>query len=178
MFNMDKNKTRMPERVPQLRNKNFKEVSAGYNVEMAINEANRCLGCKTPACVSACPVNVPIPQFIQKIKDNEFEEAYQIIKTVNSLPAVCGRVCPQETQCESKCVRGLKGESVAIGRLERFVADYHMKNCEEKPVKPATNGHKVAVIGSGPSGLTCAGDLAKLGYEVTILKLSTKPAAF
>ena len=170
MFNMDKNKTRMPERVPQLRNKNFKEVSAGYNVEMAINEANRCLGCKTPACVSACPVNVPIPQFIQKIKDNEFEEAYQIIKTVNSLPAVCGRVCPQETQCESKCVRGLKGESVAIGRLERFVADYHMKNCEEKPVKPATNGHKVAVIGSGPSGLTCAGDLAKLGYEVTIFE--------
>lgn len=170
MFNMDKNKTRMPERVPQLRNKNFKEVSAGYNVEMAINEANRCLGCKTPACVSACPVNVPIPQFIQKIKDNEFEDAYQIIKTVNSLPAVCGRVCPQETQCESKCVRGLKGESVAIGRLERFVADYHMKNCEEKPVKPATNGHKVAVIGSGPSGLTCAGDLAKLGYEVTIFE--------
>lgn len=170
MANMCPTKTAMPEQDPNVRNKNFEEVATGYTEEMAINEAARCLNCKNMPCVSGCPVNVPIPAFIAQVKEGNFEEAYSIITTASSLPAVCGRVCPQETQCESKCVRGIKTESVGIGRLERFVADYHMKNSTEKAVKPESNGHKVAVIGSGPAGLTCAGTLAKKGYEVTVFE--------
>jgi len=160
----------MPEQDPQVRNKNFAEVSLGYTAEMAKEEALRCLSCKTKPCVAGCPVNVRIPEFIGKVASGDFEEAYQILLSTNCLPAVCGRVCPQETQCEEKCVRAIKGEPVAIGRLERFVADYHIQNVVDtsEPVPP--NGHKVAVIGSGPSGLTCAGDLAQLGYEVTIFE--------
>ncbi len=168
MPNMCPTKTPMPEQEPNVRNKNFEEVALGYTEEMAINEAQRCLNCKKMPCVSGCPVNVPIPNFISHVAKGEFDEAYEVISSANSLPAVCGRVCPQESQCESKCVRGIKTESVAIGRLERFVADYHMKNSTAKPELPAPNGHKVAVIGSGPSGLTCAGILAKQGYEVTV----------
>ena len=160
----------MPEQDPNVRNKNFLEVSTGYTEEMAKEEATRCLNCKNSPCVNGCPVNVHIPEFIAKIAAGEFEEAYKIITSTNGLPAVCGRVCPQESQCEGKCVRGIKGEPVGIGRLERFCADYHMKNSTEKPEKPKTNGKKVAVIGAGPSGLTCAGDLAKKGYEVTIFE--------
>ncbi len=170
MPNMCPNKTPMPEQEPNVRNKNFEEVAIGYTEEMAINEATRCLNCKNRPCVSGCPVNVPIPDFISHVAKGEFEEAYSVITTASSLPAVCGRVCPQETQCESKCVRGIKTESVGIGRLERFVADYHMKNATEKAEKPESNGHKVAVIGSGPAGLTCAGTLAKKGYEVTVFE--------
>ena len=168
--NMCPTKTPMPEQDPNVRNKNFEEVAIGYTEEMAINEATRCLNCKNMPCVSGCPVNVPIPDFIAQVKEGNFEEAYSIITKASSLPAVCGRVCPQETQCESKCVRGIKTESVGIGRLERFVADYHMNNSTEKAVKPESNGHKVAVIGSGPAGLTCAGTLAKQGYEVTVFE--------
>ena len=168
--NMCPTKTPMPEQEPNVRNKNFDEVAIGYTAEMAINEATRCLNCKNRPCVSGCPVNVPIPDFIAHVKEGEFEEAYSVITTASSLPAVCGRVCPQETQCESKCVRGIKTESVGIGRLERFVADYHMKNATEKAEKPESNGHRVAVIGSGPAGLTCAGTLAKKGYEVTVFE--------
>lgn len=168
--NMCPTKTAMPEQDPNVRNKNFEEVAIGYTEEMAINEATRCLNCKNKPCVSGCPVNVPIPDFIAQVKEGNFEEAYSVITTASSLPAVCGRVCPQETQCESKCVRGIKTESVGIGRLERFVADYHMKNATEKAVKPESNGHRVAVIGSGPAGLTCAGTLAKQGYEVTVFE--------
>lgn len=168
--NMCPNKTPMPEQDPNVRNKNFEEVAVGYTEEMAVNEAARCLNCKNRPCVSGCPVNVPIPDFIAQVKEGNFEEAYSIITTASSLPAVCGRVCPQETQCESKCVRGIKTESVGIGRLERFVADYHMKNAKEKAEKPESNGHKIAVIGSGPAGLTCAGTLAKQGYEVTVFE--------
>ena len=168
--NMCPTKTAMPEQDPNVRNKNFEEVAIGYTEEMAINEATRCLNCKNKPCVSGCPVNVPIPDFIAQVKEGNFEEAYSVITTASSLPAVCGRVCPQETQCESKCVRGIKTESVGIGRLERFVADYHMKNAAEKAEKPESNGHRVAVIGSGPAGLTCAGTLAKQGYEVTVFE--------
>ncbi len=170
MANMAPKKNAMPEQDAKVRARNFKEVALGYTPEQAIDEANRCLGCKHRPCVAGCPVNVPIPEFIAFVKEGKFEEAYQKIRETNALPAVCGRVCPQETQCESKCVRGIKGEPVAIGRLERFVADWHMANVEDKPEKPASNGHKVAIVGSGPSGLTCAGDLAKLGYEVTIFE--------
>jgi len=170
MANMALKKNVMPEQDAKVRARNFKEVALGYTPEQAIDEANRCLGCKNRPCVGGCPVNVPIPEFIALVKEGKFEEAYQTIRTTNALPAVCGRVCPQESQCESKCVRGIKGEPVAIGRLERFVADWHMANATEKAAKPETNGHKVAVVGSGPSGLTCAGDLAKLGYEVTIFE--------
>ena len=170
MANMSLKKVPMPEQDPNVRNKNFLEVSTGYTEEMAKEEATRCLNCKNSPCVNGCPVNVHIPEFIAKIAAGEFEEAYKIITSTNGLPAVCGRVCPQESQCEGKCVRGLKGEPVGIGRLERFCADYHMKNSTEKPEKPKTNGKKVAVIGAGPSGLTCAGDLAKKGYEVTIFE--------
>lgn len=170
MANMSLKKVPMPEQEPNVRNKNFLEVSTGYTEEMAKEEATRCLNCKNSPCVKGCPVNVHIPEFIAKVAEGEFEEAYKIITSTNGLPAVCGRVCPQESQCEGKCVRGIKGEPVGIGRLERFCADYHMKNSTEKPEKPQTNGKKVAVIGAGPSGLTCAGDLAKKGYEVTIFE--------
>ena len=166
--NMSLTRNAMPTQDPQVRAHNFEEVALGYTEEMAIDEANRCLNCKNMPCVNGCPVKIHIPEFITKIKEGDFEGAYQIITKSSSLPAVCGRVCPQETQCESKCVRGIKGESVGIGRLERFVADWHNTFSTEAPVRPESNGHKVAVVGSGPSGLTCAGDLAKKGYEVTV----------
>ena len=170
MANMSLEKIKMPEQAPDVRNKNFKEVSLGYTEEMAIEEAQRCLNCKHKPCVSGCPVNVRIPEFIAEVAKGDFMAAYKVITSTNALPAVCGRVCPQESQCESKCVRGMKGEAVAIGRLERFVADWYMKNCDEMPEKPASNGKKVAVIGSGPSALACAGDLAKQGYAVTMFE--------
>ena len=160
----------MPTQDAKVRARNFDEVALGYTEEMAIDEANRCLGCKNMPCVAGCPVKVHIPAFIEKIKQGDFEGAYGIITQASSLPAVCGRVCPQETQCESKCVRGIKGESVGIGRLERFVADWHNTFCTEQPLRPESNGHRVAIVGSGPSGLTCAGDLAKKGYEVTVFE--------
>ena len=170
MPNMSPQKVEMPVQAGNVRNKNFDEVALGYTEEMAVEEATRCLNCKNMPCVGGCPVNVRIPEFIQEIAKGEYEKAYEIIKTTNSLPAVCGRVCPQENQCESKCVRGIKGESVAIGRLERFVADYHLKNGKEQIELPKSNGIKVAVIGSGPAGLSCAGDLAKMGYKVTVFE--------
>ena len=170
MPNMSLKKNEMPSQAPDVHNKNFREVALGYSEEQAIDEAQRCLHCKNKPCVSGCPVNIFIPDFIQEVAKGNFEEAYQIIVKSSSLPAVCGRVCPQESQCESKCVRGVKGEPVAIGRLERFVADWHNAHVKEAPQKPAPNGHKVAVVGSGPSGLTCAGDLAKLGYDVTVFE--------
>ena len=170
MANMSLKKNEMPSQAPDIRNKNFDEVALGYTKEQALDEAARCLNCKNKPCMTGCPVAVHIPEFIEKVAAGEFEEAYQIISKSSSLPAVCGRVCPQESQCEKYCVRGIKGEPVGIGRLERFVADYHNSNCKESAVKPESNGHKVAVIGSGPSGLTCAGDLAKLGYEVTVFE--------
>ena len=166
--NMSLTRNVMPTQDALVRAHNFSEVALGYTEEMAIDEANRCLNCKNMPCVDGCPVKIHIPEFITKIKEGDFEGAYQIISGSSSLPAVCGRVCPQETQCESKCVRGIKGESVGIGRLERFVADWHNTFCTEEPVRPESNGHKVAVVGSGPSGLTCAGDLAKKGYDVTV----------
>lgn len=166
--NMSLKKNEMPTQPADVRSTNFDEVALGYSAEVAVNEAERCLSCKHMPCVSGCPVNINIPDFISKIKESNFEGAYEVIAKSSSLPAVCGRVCPQETQCEAKCVRGIKGESVAIGRLERFVADWHNENSTEAPQKPESNGHRVAVIGSGPSGLTCAGDLAKKGYQVTV----------
>ena len=166
---MEKNP--MPEQDPQVRNHNFDEVALGYTPEMAIDEAKRCLNCHNMPCRSGCPVSVRIPEFIAKVAEGDFDAAYEIITSTNSLPAVCGRVCPQEKQCESKCVRGIKGESVGIGRLERFVADYHMNKADKPaPVVPESNGHKIAVVGSGPSSLTCAGDLRKMGYDVTIFE--------
>lgn len=170
MLNMDPKKTPMPVQDPNVRRSNFEEVAMGYSEEDAIYEAQRCLHCKHQPCVSGCPVNIHIPDFIEKVKDGDFEGAYQVISLTSSLPAVCGRVCPQENQCEKHCVRGIKHEAVGIGRLERFVADYHREHTQEKPVKPQSNGHKVAIVGAGPSGLTCAGDLAKKGYEVTIFE--------
>ena len=170
MPNMSMKKNPMPTQEPEVRNKNFNEVALGYTEEQAIDEAKRCLNCKNRPCVGGCPVKFYIPDFIAKVAEGKFEEAYAIISQSSSLPAVCGRVCPQETQCEGKCVRGIKGEPVAIGRLERFVADYHNAHSTETVEKPQSNGHKVAVIGSGPSGLTCAGDLAKKGYEVTVFE--------
>ncbi len=170
MPNMNPKKMPMPEQEPDVRNKNFKEVTLGYTAEMAMEEAQRCLGCKNRPCISGCPVQVKIPEFIALVAEGKFMDAAAKIKETSALPAVCGRVCPQETQCEQKCVRGIKGEPVAIGRLERFVADYARENGEEKPAKPEPNGHKVAVIGAGPAGLTCAGDLARLGYEVTVFE--------
>lgn len=158
------------EQAPDVRNKNFLEVSCGYGEDEAVEEATRCLNCKNMPCVSGCPVNVRIPEFIAKAVQRDFEGAYKVISATNGLPAVCGRVCPQENQCEGKCVRGIKGEPVGIGRLERFCADYHNANSAEMPEKPASNGKKVAVVGGGPSGLTCAGDLAKKGYEVTVFE--------
>ena len=170
MPNMTMTKLPMPEQDPKVRARNFEEVSYGYTEEMAVEEAQRCLHCKHMPCVSGCPVNVQIPKFIQLIAEHKFADACAAIKETSALPAVCGRVCPQETQCEGKCVRGIKGEPVAIGRLERFAADWDMKNGKNEVVKPESNGHKVAVIGAGPAGLTCAGDLAKKGYEVTIFE--------
>lgn len=171
MANMRMDKNPMPEQEPLVRNKNFEEVALGYTEEMAIDEAKRCLNCKDPRCRKGCPVNVRIPEFIAQVAQGNFEEAYQIITSTNALPAICGRVCPQENQCEGQCVRGIKGESVGIGRLERFVADWHMaNNANEVLEKPASNGKKVAVVGSGPAGLTCAGDLARQGYEVTVFE--------
>ena len=168
--NMDMNKCPMPVQDPDVRNKNFDEVALGYTYDMAVNEARRCLNCKNKPCVSACPVQINIPAFIERVANEDIEGAFAILSESTSLPAVCGRVCPQENQCEGKCVRGIKGEPVGIGRLERFVADYHREHCTDAPVKPEPNGHKVAVIGAGPSGLTVAGDLAKLGYKVTIFE--------
>ena len=170
MANMSPNKNPMPTLLPEERAKTFSEVAIGYTEEMAIDEALRCLSCKNMPCVNGCPVNVRIPDFIAKIKVGDFEGAYKIISETSNLPAICGRVCPQETQCEAKCVRGIKGEPVGIGRLERFVADWHNAHSEVPPTPCESNGHKVAVVGSGPSGLTCAGDLAKLGYSVTVFE--------
>lgn len=170
MPNMSLKKNEMPSQAPDVRNKNFDEVALGYSREQAIDEANRCLNCKNKPCVGGCPVAIDIPAFISKVKEGEFEEAYEIISLSSSLPAVCGRVCPQETQCECRCVRAKKGDPVGIGRLERFVADYHNENSDGSVKKPESNGHRVAVIGSGPSGLTCAGDLAKKGYDVTVFE--------
>ena len=170
MANMSLKKNPMPSQEPDVRNKNFNEVALGYTKEQALDEAQRCLHCKNKPCMQGCPVMVHIPDFIEKVAAGEFEEAYQIISNTSALPAVCGRVCPQESQCEKYCVRGVKGEPVGIGRLERFVADWHNANCTEAPAKPASNGHKVAIIGSGPAGLTCAGDLARKGYEVTVFE--------
>ena len=170
MANMSMKKNGMPEQEPDVRNKNFSEVALGYTEEQAVDEAKRCLNCKNKPCVGGCPVHIDIPSFIKEMAEGRFEEAYSVISKSSSLPAVCGRVCPQETQCEQRCVRGLKGEPVGIGRLERFAADYHNKNSGEKPKRPEPNGHKVAIIGSGPSGLTCAGDLAKKGYDVTVFE--------
>ena len=167
---LQQKKHEMPTQAPEVRAHNFDEVALGYTAEIALEEAQRCLNCKNRPCVEGCPVNIDIPDFISKIKEGDFEGAYGVITKSSSLPAVCGRVCPQETQCESKCTMGVKFEPVGIGRLERFVADYHNENCREAPVKPQSNGHKVAVIGSGPSGLTCAGDLAKKGYKVTVFE--------
>lgn len=160
----------MPHQEPLVRNKNFLEVATGYDAQTAMDEALRCLHCKHRPCISGCPVQIHIPDFIAKVAEGDFEAAYQIISESSSLPAVCGRVCPQERQCESKCVRGIKGDAVSIGRLERFVADWHNSHCKVWPAVPERNGHKVAVIGSGPSGLTCAGDLARLGYDVTVFE--------
>lgn len=160
----------MPHQEPLVRNKNFLEVATGYDEQTAMDEALRCLHCKHKPCISGCPVQIHIPDFIAKVAEGDFEAAYQIISESSSLPAVCGRVCPQERQCESKCVRGIKGDAVSIGRLERFVADWHNSHCKVWPAVPERNGHKVAVIGSGPSGLTCAGDLARLGYDVTVFE--------
>ena len=168
--NMSPTKNVMPTQDAKARARNFDEVALGYSEEAAIDEANRCLNCKHMPCVAGCPVKIHIPAFIAKIREGDFEGAYQIITQSSSLPAVCGRVCPQEVQCESRCVRALKGESVGIGRLERFVADWHNTFCTDEPTRPASNGHKVAVVGSGPSGLSCAGDLAKSGYEVTVFE--------
>ena len=167
---MNPKKNPMPAQDPLVRNKNFQEVTLGYSAETAIDEAQRCLNCKNQPCVTGCPVNIRIPEFIAFVAEGKFEEAYQVIHQSSSLPAVCGRVCPQETQCEGKCTRGIKGEPVGIGRLERFVADWHNANVTAAPERPVPNGHKVAVVGSGPAGLTCAGDLAKLGYEVTVFE--------
>ena len=170
MPNMSLTKVVMPEQEPDVRNKNFEEVALGYTKEMAMEEATRCLNCKHQPCKQGCPVGVPIPEFIQEVAAGNMEEAYKIITSENALPAICGRVCPQENQCEGKCVRGIKGEAVGIGRLERFVADYHMANGKAPELDIKSNGIKVAIIGSGPAGITCAGELAKKGYEVTVFE--------
>ncbi len=170
MPNLSQKKVPIPEQEPAVRAHNFNEVTLGYTKEMAMEEASRCLNCKNMPCVSGCPVGVHIPEFIKKLTEGQFEEAYEIIHSTNGLPAVCGRVCPQERQCESKCVRGIKGEPVGIGRLERFTADTHMALDNTAVKKPVPNGHKVAVVGGGPAGLTCAGELARKGYAVTIFE--------
>ena len=168
MPNMNPKKLPMPEQPADVRNHNFEEVALGYTAEMAIEEAGRCLQCKNPHCVAGCPVNIHIPEFIAQVAKGDFAAAYEVISQTNALPSISGRVCPQESQCEAKCVRGIKGEPVAIGRLERFVADWYREHVNAMPKKPAANGHRVAVVGSGPAGLTCASDLAKLGYAVTV----------
>lgn len=173
--NNQKSKVPIPEQPPLVRNKNFNEVVLGYTPEMAMNEAARCLNCKTKPCVAGCPVGVPIPEFAEQIAEGNFEEAYQIITRENTLPAICGRVCPQESQCEGKCVRGIKGEPVGIGRLERFAADWHMAHTQPAVPNIQKNGKKVAVVGSGPSGLSCAGELVKKGYDVTVFEALHKP---
>ena len=170
MANMSLKKNPMTSQDPNVRNKNFEEVALGYTEEQALDEAARCLNCKNKPCMQGCPVMVHIPDFIAEVAKGDFEAAYQIIAATSALPAVCGRVCPQESQCEKHCVRGIKGEPVGIGRLERFVADWHREHATAAPEKPASNGHRVAVVGSGPSGLTCAGDLARKGYEVTVFE--------
>ena len=170
MANMSLKKNPMPSQEPDVRTKNFNEVALGYTKEQALDEAQRCLHCKNKPCMQGCPVMVHIPDFIAKVAEGDCEAAYQIIAATSALPAVCGRVCPQESQCEKYCVRGIKGESVGIGRLERFVADWHRQHTTAAPEKPASNGHKVAVVGSGPAGLTCAGDLARKGYDVTVFE--------
>ena len=170
MANMSLKKVPMPEQEPLVRARNFQEVTLGYTEEMAVEEAGRCLNCKNPKCVEGCPVNVRIPEFIAKVRERDFKAAYEVITSTNALPALSGRVCPQETQCESKCVRGIKGEPVAIGRLERFVADWYRENVNAMPEKAPSNGIKVAVVGSGPAGLTCASDLAKKGYQVSVFE--------
>ena len=175
MYNKSLTKLPAREQAPEVRRRNFEEVSQGYDEAMAREEATRCIDCKNPACMTGCPVGVHIPDFIRHVKEGEFEQAYETIRLTNNLPAICGRVCPQETQCESKCVRGVKGDPVGIGRLERFCADYAMQHASAKAGRPAPNGHRVAVVGSGPSGLTCAGDLAKLGYDVTIFEALHTP---
>ena len=175
MYNKSLTKLPAREQAPEARRRNFEEVSQGYDEAMAREEATRCIDCKNPACMTGCPVGVHIPDFIRHVKEGEFEQAYETIRLTNNLPAICGRVCPQETQCESKCVRGVKGDPVGIGRLERFCADYAMQHASTKTGRPAPNGHRVAVVGSGPSGLTCAGDLAKLGYDVTIFEALHTP---
>ena len=175
MANMSLKKVPMPEQAPDVRNKNFKEVALGYTAEMAMEEAGRCLNCKHKPCVQGCPVNVPIPEFIAKVAAGDFEGAYEVITSENALPAICGRVCPQENQCEGKCVRGIKGEPVGIGRMERFVADWHMANAAEKAIDIEKNGKKVAVVGCGPAGITCAGELIKKGYDVTVFEALHKP---
>ncbi len=170
MANMSPTKVPMPQQDPNVRNKNFEEVATGYTAEMAMEEASRCINCKNKPCMTGCPVNVPIPGFIEQVAAGNFEKAYEIITSENALPAICGRVCPQENQCEGKCIRGIKGEAVSIGRLERFVADYHMQNGVKQELNIEKNGKKVAVVGSGPAGITCAGELAKKGYDVTIFE--------
>ncbi len=179
MPNMNPKKLPAREQAPDVRNKNFEEVSQGYDVAMAQEEAKRCLQCKNKPCVGGCPVNVRIPEFIKAIEETDFDLAYQILRSTNNLPAICGRVCPQETQCEQRCVRGIKGEPVGIGRLERFAADYAMQKAREEGIKPEPvsekNGKRIAVVGSGPAGLTCAADLAKLGYDVTIFEALHTP---
>nr|MDD6336565.1 NAD(P)-binding protein [bacterium] len=168
MPNMSLKKQEMPTQAPDVRSTNFDEVALGYTPEQAVEEAKRCLNCKHKPCVGGCPVSIDIPGFIAKVAAGDFAAAYEVLTRSTALPAVCGRVCPQESQCEKHCVRGIKGEPVAIGRLERFVADWHMAQKQAPAQKPEPNGHKVAVIGSGPSGLTCAGELAKKGYSVTV----------
>ena len=175
MPNMSLKKVSMPEQDPNIRNKNYDEVSLGYTEAMAIEEAERCLNCKHKPCIKGCPVGVKIPEFITHVKNGEFNEAYHVIKETNLLPAVCGRVCPQESQCEAVCVRAIKGEAVGIGRLERFVADHFMANHEDHCEEVISNNIKVAVVGAGPAGLTCACDLAKQGYDVTVFEAFHTP---
>ncbi|MCF2596094.1 NADPH-dependent glutamate synthase [Pseudoflavonifractor phocaeensis] len=175
MANMQMTKTPMPEQEPNVRNANFKEVALGYTLEQAMNEAQRCIHCKNPACVSGCPVGIPIPDFLAKVAEGDIAAAYEILSNANALPAISGRVCPQENQCEGKCVRGVKGEPVSIGRVERFVADWAAEHGIANVATAPKNGHKVAVIGSGPAGLTCAGELARKGYEVSVFEAFHTP---
>ena len=175
MANMQMTKTPMPEQEPNVRNRNFEEVALGYTLEQAMNEAQRCLNCKNKPCVSGCPVGIPIPEFVGKVAQGDLAGAYQLLSDANALPAISGRVCPQETQCEGKCIRGVKGEPVSIGRIERFVADWAAENGVSNVATAPKNGHKVAVIGSGPAGLTCAGELARMGYDVSVFEAFHTP---